>query len=133
MCLLCTSLHILQTAVLNYWYFKLIITLFYYSQVNVNQKLCYFLNVEWFRHTLIVSVFLLSPFWRWPHEWSKHVGHQYAIKVHPQNLDTFFGPLIYLIDRNNARGMEHIKRMKFPVVSCHMYIRLKYFHKQLKY
>ena len=34
-------------------------------------------------------LFLLSPPWRWPHEWSKYVGDQYAIKLHPQYRRAF--------------------------------------------
>jgi len=49
-------------------------SIFCYSTMNFNQKLYWFLNVEWFRHLIIVFVFLFSSPWRWPHEWPKHVG-----------------------------------------------------------
>ena len=39
MCLLCTSLHILKTAIFNFWYFVLIALSFCYTTVNSNQTL----------------------------------------------------------------------------------------------
>ena len=52
--LLCTLLHILQTALLNCWYLTFIFILFYYSILNFNQKLCDFWTVEWLRHIIII-------------------------------------------------------------------------------
>jgi len=41
--------------------------------------------VEWFRRIIIVFVFLFSSTWRWPHEWLKHVGGYYVIKLYSCN------------------------------------------------
>jgi hypothetical protein len=48
--------------------------------MNVTKITC-FLTENWFRHTIIVAAFFLPP-WRWPREWSKHVGGCYVIKLH---------------------------------------------------
>ena len=47
--------------------------------------------MEWFTNILIIFLFLLSPPWRWPHEWLKHVCDHYAIKLYPQNQSGYVG------------------------------------------
>jgi len=47
----------LQTTVLNFWYFIVTTILFYYSILNLNQKLHDFYIVEWFSHILIIFVY----------------------------------------------------------------------------
>jgi hypothetical protein len=61
-----------------------------------------------------VNVFLfLPPFW--PHEWLKHVGGYYVIKLYSYtqlNFVDLFKHVIYLI---KAQHMEHKKQTKFFV------------------
>ena len=49
--------------------------------VNLNQ-ICMLLTVDWFLHIIVVIIFLFLSTWRWPHEWSKHIGRYYVIKLH---------------------------------------------------
>ena len=50
--------------------------------------------MAWFTHTIIILVLLFSSPWRWSHEWPKHVGDHYVIKLHPQNQSALVGLLI---------------------------------------
>jgi hypothetical protein len=65
--------------------------------------------VEWLKQTLIIFISLLSPPCRWPHDWPKHVGDRYAIKLHPQHQSAFVGLLTYFMGLINAQNMEYFK------------------------
>ena len=77
--LIYTSLHTIQI-ILTFDIFIISNILFLFKS-EINQKLCFFNTVEWFRHISIIIVYLFSTEspWRWLHVRPKRVGDQ---KVH---------------------------------------------------
>jgi hypothetical protein len=87
------SIYIIQRTMLQttIWTPDIVFSLlFRYSTLNFNQTLHDFKNVEWFRYILIIFVFLFSPPWRWPHEWLKHAGDHFTIKLNPYSQAHLF-------------------------------------------
>jgi len=61
----------------------------YSFNIEFKQKLYKFLTADGFRH--IVTVFLFSLPWRWPHGWPKHVAGYYVKNcIHKLNCIGFF-------------------------------------------
>ena len=56
------------------------------------------------------TVFLFSPPWRWPHEWSKHVGG-YWHRITFITPNVFISPSVCSVLLTNARNMECINRL----------------------
>jgi len=73
---------------------------------------------------VVLVVILLSPPWKWPHEWPKLVGGHCVIKWHPQNQSAFVIFLIYFMPPIHTRNMEHIKMKKAVVVWREAVLRL---------
>ena len=69
----------------NLWYFILTDILLFNREFYQKENYTTFKTVKWFRHILIIFVFLFSPPWRWQHKWPKHVVEHYTIKLQPQN------------------------------------------------
>lgn len=67
------------------------------------------LTVEWFGHITIMFVFLSWPLERWLHEWPKHVGGCYVIKLHSYTQVHLLVSSKSLIYPMNARNIEHTK------------------------
>ena len=82
MYVLCTSLHILQIIIHNFWYFLLIAILCNYS-TWILTKTVWYLNCAVIRAHFTYICILFSPSWRWPHKWPKHVGDHNGGKIHP--------------------------------------------------
>ena len=57
----------------------------YYFNHEINRNFV-ILTVDWFRHTIILIVFLFLPPWKWPHEWLKRVGVCHIIILHSDIL-----------------------------------------------
>jgi hypothetical protein len=51
------------------------------------------ITVQWSWYTVNIFVFLYLPPWRWTHEWPKHVGCHYIIKLHAWNQSALVGLL----------------------------------------
>jgi hypothetical protein len=71
----CTSPTALYAMCITILYFNIL----YLSVRNLlnyefNQNYFKSLTVDWFHYIIIVAVFLFLLPWRWPHEWSKHIG-----------------------------------------------------------
>jgi hypothetical protein len=129
MYLLCTWLHILQTAIFNFWDFIPITMLFYDSTVNLNQ------NYVIFKLWSDLDTFELHLY-SCPHQPDdSHKGGQNmlvtAIKLHPWNQNTFVGHLICCIRLINVQNMKHIRLISvnhhITVISiCTTSVRLKH-------
>jgi len=64
--------------------------------------------VEWFRHFLIMFVFLFSSPWRWTHKWPKHVGEPLCNKPASIKLKCIFWSLHIFHNQNSWFETIHI-------------------------
>ena len=70
------TLHVLLT-LNNIW-----LSLLFYNFTGIVAETIGFLTGQGCRHIVITFVFLFLPLWRRPHEWPKHVGGHYVIKLY---------------------------------------------------
>ena len=111
MCLIhSTILHVEQSLSSNILY----LSVRYYFNHEINRNFVT-LTVDWFRHTIILIVFLFLPPWKWPHEWLKRVGVCHIIILHSDILVRllFFLKYIWLMHKH---GICKTIKFVYPVI-----------------
>jgi hypothetical protein len=81
------------------------------------------LTADWSRRILNIFVLLDLPPWRWAHEWLKHVGFHYIIKLNSQNQSAFVRTFnSFYASNRGARWLQTGRsRVRFPMVSLEFF------------